>query len=370
MKRLIIALLAVSFLLQYTSAQEVDEQDWKEFKQSVKDELDVDFLTWTIEALDLTDEEKEGFADVMEDYMRKQARLVRKKTKLIEEYQEEMKEDDSAKDEAEETEDFVEDFWEVDIDLMELRKDYFDKFENVVGLDKAFNFFLLENEVRNRLITKRVYHIVPMVIQIDADSGEKDSDRYSSSKSSKEMSDKAHQKSKTGKTYAKKDASVKGTHGNAVEDYNSWCDMSKDKDFSGHHADIRSGITKIVSAIDHLADESGATLSDWSTKRQKILAKAEKLDDDPKSDNHADWAEEIFAMTGEALESLAKSPEVAYKGMEVKQACEAIEKIDPDTLLGKQDQQVHEFFVKTRKAINALEAAISEKNTDADKRSN
>ena len=133
-----------------------DEELMEGYDRILRNQFKVDMRAAAIEDLSLTKEETTKFSNFWIGYEEELARIDRKRTRLIKNYREEMAEDDSAEDKEEERADFIEDYWETNIDAMEVRKDAFDRLEDLIGTDKALRFFVMEESYANQVARMRL----------------------------------------------------------------------------------------------------------------------------------------------------------------------------------------------------------------------
>lgn len=402
---------AVFFLLfiGLVTAQEKHTHNSNDFEAWVNNEFQFDFRKMVDRVLQLDEEQQDKFNRIYLDYLKDQVALAQKQNKLLDEYAEEMKEDDTQEDEAEETADFIEDYWEVSIDQSDLRKDYFDRLEDAIGWKKAFDFFLIENDVRRRLHSVRVYRIFPEVNEFykgdgygnaDSDSSKMknsssaDADDSKSADSDTNRKDRMRknrmdskdkdnsswtarddeaarnsQDEKSGKV-ADEDYKTRGVKARGVDAYNAWYDengsMSLDHDYT------YSGITSLVAAIKDVEDryEKARSSDSFDQFEDEVISVAEKLTVKPMSDQHADAARKAFQIISSRIVDMENAYEDA--GISNSDALVAsAEAINADELLLDQKDEVKKFFRVAGTAINELERHLdtqSVKSTNSNRK--
>lgn len=164
---LFLLLACLCFGLAPLAAQQQQQQrdvTVEEYERLIQNTFQVNFRTYVVEQLGLNSEQITRFTPLYMEYMDRRADLADKRARLVEEHKDEMSEDDSMEDENEETADFIENYWEVDIAEMELRKDYFDRMEDVISYENAMAFFMLEEDVSRSLRQAQMSAIMPMII--------------------------------------------------------------------------------------------------------------------------------------------------------------------------------------------------------------
>lgn len=319
-----VVLLCLGFAPMATAQDQNTNATTEDYRRLIKNHLEVDFRTFALESMELTQEEIIAFDPIYSEYMDAKSELMAKKRRLVAEYEEEMQEDDSQEDKTDETADFIENFWELKIDEMELRKDYFDGLEDKIGPIKAANFFLLEEAVYNRLQQQQLVTIMPSLAQLN--------------RAPKSLY----------------------THGwrNSIEGFQSWM-MQHDGEVTLDHHYTSTGLKKLVHAIDALSRAHQVNLPDYDMKKQKVMTLISKLRQNPMSDEHADMTSEAFVMTADLLSALQQhsgSTDVKNHTDAVKTAASAI---NPDVLLTEQAQHVHDFFNHAQEAVNAMASKIN-----------
>lgn len=164
-------LLCLGFTSPLVAQQQDNQRDVtaEEYERLIENTFKVNFRSYVVEQLGLNSEQITDFTPLYMEYMDRRADLADVRARLVEEHKDEMAEDDSVNDENEETADFIENYWEVDIDEMELRKDYFDRMEDVISYENAMAFFLLEEDISRSLRQAQISRMMPMLIITEGD---------------------------------------------------------------------------------------------------------------------------------------------------------------------------------------------------------
>ena len=326
-KKLILGLLLCMGLLTPALSQQTNENVTAEdYERLIENTFQVDFRALAIKSLDLTTEETKAFTPIYMDYMNAKSELMEKRSNLIAEHRDEMSENNSAASEADEVADFIENYWETDIAEMELRKDYFDKLEDVIPNQKALKFFLLEDAVRKRLQRMELVEVMPVLLEVQL-------------------------------------PELDATQG--VSAYNQWMINIKGN-VSLDHQYTHQGLTKLVNAAQQLVQAEKLTIADWMTKKQNILQLADKLTQDPKAVSHANTTRDAFVMTADLFQSIQQQANFAGTQPLVDNLKTAARQIQPSVQLTNQSAKVRSFFETAERLVNTMaeraELSMSDSN--------
>lgn len=394
MKRLLfVTLLCLGLypmMAQEQSATVTDE----DYERLIENYLQVQFRTFAFETLELTEEEIVAFDPVYASYMQSKSDLINRKLRMVEEYKEEMAEDDSQEDEMDETGDFIENYWEVEIDEMELKKDYFDRLEDIVGPDRASAFFLLEESIQNRLQQVTLIEVIPMIIDVerkfdemygtsyedtdmdtDTDQDMADTDMNTDTDVDIDVDtdvdvdvDKNIDTDQTVKTTpstnnptnnnTNTNSKVTAEQQNAVNAFVKWVDMPNGKVGLDHNY-TKNGLNALVTAVAALSDASANPIANMATKKQQVMDKAYQLTVDWKSTMHADWARESFDMIAAMLQELRDNNNLTDQAGVIDQVATAARQMDPDKLMTPQAETIYNFFRKSKQAVNHISSQMS-----------
>lgn len=404
MRSLLLLLALFLGAIPMVSAQQTGtekEHTVEDYETLIENHMKVKFRELAYKTLELTEDEIVKFDPLYSQYTEEKMKIVEKRSRLIENYKEEMKEDDDAKEKDEETAGFIENYWETQIKEMELQKDFFDRFEEVVSTDKAISFFLLEDRVQNRVEEGAVLRIIPMSIEVreyfypngDTMKDKKDTSKDWDAKSKdhkmsdtsvttdankKDWANKTDQEKKdwsneamTDKDKEKKDwtdknktaktttttTTTKGVKSTskvtAVNDYSTWTDQDRSK-VALNHQYTHDGLQKLVAAVWAVADEHDVDVTAWSSKKEKVMSISNELQKDPKSTDHADITREAFVMIADMVNSIQTAKGTDATKKVVNSLSEAAKAINPDKLMTKQAKEIYSFFGHANKALHAL----------------
>ncbi|MEM9887036.1 MAG: hypothetical protein AAF849_14170 [Bacteroidota bacterium] len=360
MKKLFALLL--SFVMVYTIANaqtttSTEEREQEDYEQYFDAKLRMDYRNATIEALNLTKEETVAFDPVFKNYMRAKRNLTEKKLDLVEDFKAEIAEDDSFENEQEDRADFIEDYWELAIDEMKLRKDYFDILEDKIAVDKAARFFLWEESMDTRMQRTNMIEVFPIIIKLNDLEGQsynsnseeqmnkkgKQATAYSNigepmneRETPKQNKDVKKNKSYSNATWKTTDKKAQ----NAINDLDTWVSSNKGLvDIS--HDYTYNGVSKILTALEAINDSDMMNRPSFGTEKVGIMKTAKQLRKDPYATTHADMAREIFISiadmfpNNENLSSTARS-------------------IKKDELLTKQSDTIYAFFEQANDRIQSM----------------
>lgn len=280
--------------------------------------LRVSFREYAYETLNLSSDQIIALDPLFMEYMKERNALMDKRTDLMNEYNEEMKEDDRAEDEAEESAEFVEDYWEINIDEQRLRKETFDRMEDAISFRKAFEFFLLEEAIANRVNQEKAIEYIPVLVDLD---------------------------------------SPELTYYREVDRYNTWMkrnDISIDGKTSLDHQYTYDGLMKLSRTIKATVNAVDADIENFDTHLATIKEKANIMTQDKYADNHADAARVAFVTVATLMEEIAALDGVVVASERIKALRMAAEKIDPNTLYLEQSKHAYSFFNEAQQTINNL----------------
>lgn len=307
---LILALATFGLLPLYTQAQETDVSP-QEFERLIENAFKVDFRTYVIEQLGLNEDEITRFTPIYLAYMDERADLADERQQLMEEYANEMRESNN-NNEKEETADFIENYWEVNINEMELRKDYFDRMEDAISYKDAMAFFLLEEDLSRSLNRVQMQRLVPAVTIIDLPE-------------------------------------------NGMSDNNSsYIDFNIDGKVALDHHFTHQGLTQLVSAADAIARAKNINIPQWEQQKQQILHAADQITQHWRSTDHADKTREAFLMTANVFQTLQQRGNFTALSYEASQLADAARRIDPSVNMTQQSEKVRDYFLRAESLVNTM----------------
>lgn len=287
----------------------------EELETFVDSKIYVESRAQAIRALNLNEEQIEDFTPIHLDYTRAKSAIEDRRKKLVKEYNEEMAEDDTAKDEMNETGDFIENYWELDIAYMELKKDMFDRFEDVITPTKALEFFAMEDMITTRATRKLIMETVPTYGII---------------------------------------VPVSVSYERELNDYRNWNSLNIDGKVGLSHDFTYNGLTKLLTVADKMVKSENINVTDFTNRKQSIMSKAEMLKSNWKSLKHADYAREAFTMTADLFNDIVMDSRFNTKKAEVSELRTIAESVKPEVKLTDQASTVYRFFNAAEDMVNGL----------------
>lgn len=291
------------------------EATTEDYNKIIDSKLYVESRAQAIRALMLDEKQIEDFTPIFQDYTRRKAALEERRMKLVKEYEDEMAEDDTAKDEMNETGDFIENYWEIDIAYMELKKDMFDRFEDVITPTKALDFFAMEDMINSRANRKLMTEMLP--------------------------------------TYGVL-VPVPVSYEWELNDYRNWNSINIDGKVGLDHNFTYNGLSKLLSVAEKMASAEGISVNNFAERKQMIMQKAEMMKTNWKSLNHADYAREAFTMTSDLMKEISMDSRFTANKMELSELNTVAESIRPSVKLTDQATNVYRFFNTAENIVNGL----------------
>lgn len=295
-----------------------DKVDSEDYERMLDAYLRISFREYAYEALDLSSEQIIALDPLYMEYMRARNELADKRNDLMEEYAAEMKEDDRAEDEAEESAEYVEDYWEINIDEQRLRKETFDQMEDAVSYRKAFEFFLLEEAIANRVNQEKTIEYIPILVDLD---------------------------------------SPERTYYRNLDRYNVWMKQNN-IDITGatslDHQFTHDGLMKLTRAIESTVNTVDGEIDNFDTHIATIKEKANEMTEEKYANTHADAARVAFKTVATLMEEIAALDGVVIADKNLNSLRTAAEKIDPDVLYLEQSKWVYDFFTAAQVTLNNL----------------
>ncbi|GAB5566184.1 MAG: hypothetical protein Wins2KO_32470 [Winogradskyella sp.] len=383
MKKLILVLTMI-FAVTFTATAQNEMTTTEKYDKYFEAKAEMDFRNYILEALDLNSDEIKAIDPLLRDYLNERVDLSENKINLVEDYQEEMKEDDRVADEREETSDFIEEYWEASIAEIELKKNYFDRFEDVIAYEKALAFFMLEDEVQYQILKKSLIQVQPWILKFDTyfsdynnrnnnesmgyNSKDSDQKNWSNDKSKDAMTKKNWSKSAKDKdSYSYNKTNKKGSA--VYNTFTSWVEDTNNR-VGVKHKYTSNGLKALSNVFTQMNDDgffADDRMVNNKTERLNIIA--EKLQEDWKSTMHADWTREAFMITAELFEAAQSNKNFSSTSNAVSTLSVAARDIDPKTLMTDQAPDIYDFFEQTKVTINTFtKAAMKEHSMDTSKR--
>lgn len=139
----------------------------KEYHRYIDKTLEMDFRLAAMNVMDLTSEEINTFNPLFDAYVTERDEITMKKFELLEDYVDDVRGEDNVAEKMETSSDFVEEYWEEDIAEMKLKKEYFDKMENVLPYQKVLDFFLFEETVERTMRYDIITPAIPTIATVE-----------------------------------------------------------------------------------------------------------------------------------------------------------------------------------------------------------
>lgn len=301
-----------------TMNQTYDSQYSDDYTKLIRGQYEVDMRKLVIEALDMNKEEIMEFSPIFTNYMSDKKALMERRDMLVKEYGEEMAEDDTAQDEENETADFVENYWEVDIDEMELKKDYFDRLEDEIGTERALAFFDLEKMYSDRLQRMALLKTFPAQPVL----------------------------------YVLKPVTY--SYEREVNDFNTWNKVYIQGDVGLDHNFTYNGLEKLLNAAEAMVGAEGITVNNFQSRKDMILNKAGQMKVNWKSLTHADLARQAFTETASILIEIANDSRFNVSSDWTNKLTMKANAVNPDIKFTDQADVANEFFSTAQYIVNDL----------------
>jgi len=317
---LALAISAPSFAQQPVTNRAPDrgnniEANAEDFDKITDSKIYVNSRGQAISVLGLDEEQTKDFTPIFLDYTRSKDALAERRTNLVREYREEMAEDDTAKDEENETADFIENYWEIDIAYMEMKKDFFDRLEDVITARKALDFFAMEdmfNARANRAVVMEMLPTYEILVPVSI------------------------------------------SYQNELDDYHNWNRVNIDGKVGVDHNFTYDGLNQLLTAAEKMVMTENVNVNNFSARKDAILMKAEKLKKDWTSLNHADHARAAFIETSALLTEIANDTKFNSNSTKFGELDTVARNINPDTKLTDQADTIYQFFNTAETVVNGL----------------
>jgi len=305
------------------NAQDDREATAKDYERMIENTFEVEFRELAIETLSLDEETIEEFTPLYLSYMESKAELIEERNQLIEEHKDEMSENQSKAQVDDETADFVENYWEIDIDEMQLKKNYFDQFEDIMTYKQAMRFFELEESFRSRIARAHLMKYVPIMVELEP---------------------------------------VYVSYEVEKRDFNDWKTINIDGEVSLDHNFTHDGLTKLVNYASAMVENEGITIMNFQKRKDEILSIADELRVDWTSGDHADKVRKAFNITARLLGEIHEDSRLDVPEKMVRHLEKAANRINPAELMTAQEEAVYAFFNRAEILINRLasEAAMQD----------
>ncbi len=314
MRYLILTLALALFAANFSCAQD-GEVTAEDYEQLIESAFEVEFRKLAIETLNLDEEQIEDFTPLYMTYMEEKAELMEDREALMKEHKDEMSENQSAEQVDDETADFVENYWEIDIEEMEVEKDFFDQFEDIMTYQKALRFFELEKGFRDRLARAMIAEYVPVLIELEP---------------------------------------VYVAYEQQKRDYSNWKTINIDGEVGLDHNFTHDGLTKLLTYAEAMVQHEGITVMNFNEKKSKIIKLADELQKNWKSGEHADKAREAFIMTAGLMKEIYEDADLDINQKMVTKLEDAASRINGEELMTNQKEHVYAFFERAEMLLNSM----------------
>lgn len=318
-------LVLTTFCLAFSSllAQSNNEVTAEDYERMIKNTFEVEFRELAIEVLGLEKAEIKEFTPIYLSYMEEKAELMDERNDLVKAHKEAMSENQSAAQIDDETADFVENYMEIDIDEMQLEKDYFDKFEDNMTYNQALRFFNLEKGFRSRIARAQLAEYVPVLVKLEP---------------------------------------VYIAYEMEERDFNKWKDINIDGRLSLDHNFTHDGLTKLLDYAAAMVEGEGINIDNFDQRRMKVMKMADEMHENWNAEDHAEMAREAFIMTAKLLRDVHTNSGLNIPEDMSIELLEEAKQINPNILYVNQSDNVYNFFDQAEKVINRLtnEAALND----------
>lgn len=372
MKKLIL-LLTILFAVTFTAFAQDDLTKTEKYEKYYQAKAEMDFRNYVLDALDLSAKQIKKVDPIIREYMNERVDLSEQKLELVEEYRAEMAEDDREADEREETSDFIENFWEASIEEIELKENYFDRFENVIPYEKALAFFMLEDEAQYQILRNSLIKVQPWILKFETyykDYNDRKNDssmNYDSDESaSSGWSNNGKNEKMTKKSWSKTDSKIYSTKAITNEDrftsYNAfvlWVNNTA-SEVSVKHKYTSEGLNKLSQVFVSMWQDGFLTDTEMvNNKIARLNTISSKLQDNWTSTKHADWAREAFMITVELFETAQANKNYVSTSNEIMMLSRAARDLESEALMTAQASDIYDFFNKAKKTVEAFTYAAS-----------
>jgi len=294
---------------------EMTEDRSEDFERVYDAKLRLNNYSTAVDILGLNTEQTEDFLPIFDGYYEDSRKIEDRRIAYVKEYADEMAEDDTARDEENETADFIENLMELDIDRLTLKKNTFDRLEDVVTVEKALAFFAKEDMINDRAKRKLIMDMLPeMTIYVP----------------------------------------VSVSYGRQMDDYNNWNKVNIDGRVGVDHNFTYNGLEKLLTAAEAMTAAEGIEVMDFQNKKTMIMDKAAMLKKNWKDLSHADRAREAFVATADVLKTIAMDDRFQPRTAWVNKLSETAKMIKPSVKLTDQSDTVYDFFATAEKIVNDL----------------
>ncbi|WP_020570993.1 hypothetical protein [Neolewinella persica] len=299
--------------------QEVTAEDYEQIMES---KMFINTRARAINSLDLTEQQTIDFTPILMNYTMRKEQLEERRTKLVQAYADEMAEDDTAKDEMNETGDFVENYWEIDIAEMELKKDVFDRLEDVITPGKAIRFFSEEDMYTRRAKRDLVVKMLPTM------------------------------------TYL---VPLSLSYQYELDDYSNWNRINIDGEVGLNHEFTYNGLSKLLNLAEAMTRAEEVSVKNFSERKAEVMKMSKMMKKDWTSLQHADHARKAFIATSNILNDIAIDVNFDDPTAWLSKLMTTAEMIDPNQKLTDQASTIYTYFNTAEAIVNELVKQVDSK---------
>jgi hypothetical protein len=123
-----------------------------------------------------------------------------------------------------------------------------------------------------------------------------------------------------------------------------------------NHDYTADGIRHLARALDDLADHANVNGADFNTRKERLKEKADALQRDPHSLQHANIIRDAFTSAADVMESIQREAYPNHNN-HVNQVRQAANNINPQQQTLNQKQQIEAFFERSSNALQAMGTA-------------
>lgn len=304
--------------------QNGDEVSAETYERMIQNAFEIDLRKLAINTLDLTEDQIIEFTPLYMDYMDEKAELMDDRLAMIEKYEAELSEKgDSEADKNEERAEFVEDYWQIDIDEMQLKNNYFDKLEDVIPYEKAIRFFDIEEAFRSRIARAELVAVMPVMVELEPIMVAYDLEKKS---------------------------------------FNNWKTINIDGKVGLDHEFTHDGLEKLLSYAESMVTMEGINVDNFEARKNDIMKLADALTQNWTSTDHADKAKKAFEHTADLIAAIESEADVNLSDSQISDLKKAASAINSSALMTNQKEKVYTFFDHAQKVMNALSNNIAMKS--------
>lgn len=140
-----------------------------------------------------------------------------------------------------------------------------------------------------------------------------------------------------------------------VQESNAREEMDLDHDYTAE------GISLLSAALNDMVNQLGVEDVDMQQKRDNLNRKADQIQQDPASTQHADTIRSAFISSADIMSNLQQQHFPNLDG-EVNNVRETAQAVDPNTLTLEQKQNVKAFFSSSAQALHEMTNRNTEEN--------